>query len=79
MKPIIALTIIATMVTIPVWAAQIKHHRSHRASPASAVDHGDDTAAGGHDPRLLYGVGNGGQPFRATTTGGNAGGYSNKN
>ena len=79
MKPIIALTIFAVMVTTSVCAAPSKRHRSHTASPAGAVGRGSDPVAGGHDQRLLYGVGNGGQPFRTTTTGGNAGGYSNKN
>ncbi len=34
---------------------------------------------GGHSRHVFYGVGNGGQTPRTTATGGNPGGYSNKN
>ena len=36
-------------------------------------------AVGGHSRHVFYGVGNGGQSPRTTATGGNAGGYTNRN
>ena len=52
------------------------------AAPASAAVHHRHHAMmsnGGHHRHLFYGVGDAGQTPRTTATGGNAGGYSNRN
>ena len=47
----------------------------HRHMPMAGAVAGN----GGHSRHVFYGVGSGGQSFRTTPTGGNAGGYTNRN
>jgi hypothetical protein len=51
-------------------AVTVHHHH---------VRHHVMSSNGGHSRNVFYGVGNGGETPRTTATGGNAGGYSNKN
>ena len=73
LAPVAAILALSAASVFATSDGQAKNYAA--ASKASAASTGN----GGHQRHRFYGVGNGGSTPRTTATGGNPGGYSNRN
>ncbi len=70
----------AIIATTSATYGSIGNQYRHRVTTSHTIRSNTYVSGnGGHQRHVFYGVGNGGEAPRTTATGGNSGGYSNKN